>query len=98
MWVLDCHTLHGLTLTLEALMLVVLTDVMVGVQWELLPEVLLAIPKSVVRLLVPDLQMVWVLLYQMLSRGVPFTVCLYKLVFLSNHVFTRSSLVLVLYL
>ena len=79
-------------------MLVVLTDVMVGVQWELFPEVLLTIPKSVVRLLVPDLQMVWVLFYQMLGRGVSFTFCIYKLVFLSNHVFTRSSLVLILYL
>ena len=40
MWILDCHTLHGLSLTLEALVMLILTDIVMSIQWEFLLEVL----------------------------------------------------------
>ena len=51
MWILDCHTLHGLSLPLKALMMLILTDIVVRIQREFLLEVLLAVSQAIIRLL-----------------------------------------------
>ena len=51
MWILDCHTLHGLSLTLEALVMLILTDIVMSIQWEFLLEVLLAVSQAIIGLL-----------------------------------------------
>ena len=76
-------------------MLMVLTDVVMCIKREFPSEVLLTVSQSIVGLLMSDLQMIWIVLHQMLGRGVSFTVCICELVFLSNHIFTLCSLVLV---
>ena len=74
MRILDRHTLHGLSLTLEALMMLVLTDIVMCVQREFLLEVLFAVSQSIIRLLMLHLQMVYILFDQVMCRRISFAI------------------------
>ena len=74
MRILDRHTLHGLSLTLEALMMLVLTDIVMSIQGEFLLEVLFAVSQSIIRLLMLHLQMVYILFNKVMCRRISFAI------------------------